>query len=229
VSGTVDAHTPGIISLLETGQGNTETDIGWSQSSLSSASIPPDYTPWLGLSVVLGNVRYDLTSLTLLIKGEANAEVTNPQLATGIYLDYHVSANLLGTSQSATTEIGPCGGEFLTCSGVHQSWDLTLFSLPALPLANFDITLEERAILNTTGTSSPVTVNAQDPFNITAIDLLDANGQILPGVSFTGPGGYVFPTDAPPLPGTDVPEPASFVLLGIGFVGLAGLRRTGRR
>jgi hypothetical protein len=235
VDGAVSANTPGVIRIVENAQGNTETAIGVTQTDTVTARIPSIFELLLGsTSVSYEGINYNLSTLGLAINGKATATVTNGQQATGIYIYDNASASLLGTSESATAQIGPCGGQIVggnltNCPGVNKAWELLLsVDNLSLPIADFSITLSETVILNTVAPDAvTTTVDASDPFEITAIDLLDANGKIIPGVSFSDSSGYVFPTDSGSLSGgAPVPEASTWamILLGFGGLGLAGYR-----
>jgi hypothetical protein len=61
--------------------------------------------------------------------------------------------------------------------------------------------------------------------------LVDANGLVLPGITFTDNSGFVFPSEPSlvTLPGAQVPEPSAWATMLVGFAGLGFMRyRTGR-
>jgi hypothetical protein len=227
----------GSIKITETAQGNSETDIGLTVTDIVHAFIPTGLLFLMGLhgnSVHIGNTTYDLTSVGLFINGDSLVTVTNGEQATGIYVDEKVSGTT-ETSESASTEVGPCGGTMettkteLVCPGINKGWGLTLSVADVeVPVINFSYTMSEIVSLDTVYpfASNPVTVDASDPFEITGMALVDANGQVLPSVTFSDDSGFVYPSLPSPatLPGTDVPEPASTVMLGTAFLGLAALR-----
>jgi hypothetical protein len=238
--------SPDHIGVIMSAQGNATIDVGVTETdTVVRAFIPTSllaliYGPG-ATAVQLGDITYNLSGLGLSINGDSLAVVTNSAQATGVYTDEHASASIIGTSESDATEIGPCGGSTSVCQGINSGWVLTLSVhdlstpgpvvtlIPDGAFISFSITMSERVMLNTIGgvATSPVEVDAFDPFEITGMALVDANGQVLPGITFTDGDGFVFPSEPSlgTLPDTTVPEPASIAIFGAAFIGLFGLRR----
>jgi len=94
-------------------------------------------------------------------------------------------------------------------------------------LSVFDISTQMSADLQlSTGSpnSNTATLDAVDPFNITSMELLDANGVPIPGVTFVADDGTVF-ADAADTTVTPLPATLPLFATGIGGLGLLGWRR----
>jgi len=112
------------------------------------------------------------------------------------------------------------GGGFLcrAVGGFNQGW---LVDLPVNnPLLLFGGTttitpqMTETLLLSSMSpnTNNP-SIDASDPFDITSMELVDANGQVIQGVQFIADDGTIFSSAA-------VPEPSTSAMMLLGFAGV---------
>lgn len=145
-----------------------------------------------------------------------SANVVNPDQALGAAISINfVIGTLFGGANTQLAGVS-CGNGFTVCSGVDTPWLVTKTVVPNFVSSrniridvgmNAEFQLSSGIIL----TNNP-SIDAIDPFDITSMELLDANGVPIPGVQFVADDGTTF-TDAAdtatPIPAALPPFPAA--------------------
>jgi hypothetical protein len=169
--------------------------------------------------IQVGNTFFNITSLGFTIFGKAQANVVNQDQALGAFISLSVPGSQFDLF---------CGSADAVCGGVNENWRFSQFISPSFIGSNragiVTVVMAERLQLTSGGnlTNNP-SIDASDPFDVSSMELLDANGVPIPGVTFVADDGTIFPDAAD----TATPIPATLPLFatGLGALGLLGWRR----
>jgi hypothetical protein len=226
--------------LQNTNAANAE--INGNVTSTVAATLPSNFT----LGKISGT--FDLTSVSLVETDTARVSMTTPNQATLGKAFFGVSNTILdmfatGLFGKATFALAPLGittteqntpGTTFSClsptactSASIAIGDQVKFNGLASALSagaalngiDFTLNVSLDTQLATGGGANSSTIDAKDPVTF---ELLDANGLVIPGVTFVADDGFVFggPEAATPLPAT-----LPLFATGIGALGLLGWRR----
>lgn len=195
---------------------------------------------FFGSSPSIGGVQYNLSTVALDLKGTAKATVNNGNQANGAYIDFVVGDNVKdfvvnnqtqtpSSPQMGSKDIGPCGlPSGSVCPGVNQAFLVaTNLTVPKGASAlDFELDLSGRFALTTGLPGAGASIDASDPFEIDTMALVDANGTVIPGITFTADDGFVFPSELATVPAPDI---GRFLAIGYAGVLAAGWWQHARR
>ena len=171
--------------------------------------------------IQIGNINYVVDSVSLQVFGTAVANVVNQDQALGAFIG-------LGYNGSGFSFF--CGSADSVCGGISQPWEAKTPISPNLLISstiNFSQSMAERLQLTSgINLSDNPSIDAFDPFNITSMELLDANGVVIPGVQFVADDGTIFPET-----GSATPLPAALPMFagGAGLIEFLARRRKQKR
>jgi hypothetical protein len=241
VSGPLGATVNGNINLAEGGHlgtvsgqvttsGNATLNMG-GQINFAVLATPPPFIQGIGSKLIdVSGHTYDVSLLDFQISGLMTTNISGSGML-GAFVQTGLSATpttpdgtVIGGTASASIV---CGNAFTICS-LPQILPFTAHSniTPGV-LQVFDITtrMSENLQLTTIApNSNTATIDASDPFEITSIEVLDANGVPIPGFTFVAEDGTTFPDAADSLV-TPLPATLPLFVTGLGALGLLGWRR----
>jgi hypothetical protein len=214
--------------------GDATLNLGGQSAFSVLVTMPAGFvTGQLGSSLVkIGNITYNVSQVDFTVSGFAIASTSGSGIL-GAFVHFGLSAQPTlsdGTLGDIATFSVNCGNAFTICPAVNSVFTASalmhLTVSQALLLSVFHITTQMSEDLQLTTAfpnSNNATINAVDPFDITSMELLDANGVPIPGVTFVADDGTIFPDAAD----TATPIPATLPLFatGLGAIGLLGWRR----
>jgi hypothetical protein len=219
-STTIDMSDGVVKSLLQVTSSSVDRTAGNVTTNVA-ATLPSSFlglAQWGGTGTV-GGINYNLSSVSLLLSGNATVMVSNPGQALDANVTYDIATNISDVfSQSilgkqtftlkqlgiGTTGSGNPEG-FFGCNTPTQCSNFTTpvgqnITFTNLTTGNningidFSLQLFGSFELSTQTPGDSATLNAKDPFQINSMELLDANGQVIPGVTFIADDGFVFPS-----------------------------------
>ena len=223
----------GTISGKITSSGNTTVNLGGQAAFNVLATLPPAFvTGQLSSSLItIGNTTYNVSQVDFVVSGNAQAFVSGSAL--GAFAQFGLSATptaedgtALGGTATASVQAGSGFSTFPSLLlPLTADAEMTLGG-GALLVSVFDISTHMSADLQlSTGSpnSNTATLDAFDPFSITSMELLDANGVPIPGVTFVADDGTII-ADAADM-ATPIPATLPLFATGLGAMGLFGWRR----
>jgi hypothetical protein len=228
------------VSVTVTGTNNTDSNVSGGINSTNVFATLPGAQVFFGNPTgTINGVEYNLSSVNLLLTDKANLSITGDTSSpTSGSLSLSSSINgfffrpLFG-SQTATTPVSSSGATVdpltgslhINTPGQGQNFGgvIEIHNLPNINTFNgidFNLDVSFTDILNTITGANNATVHIDDPITLA---LEDANGQIIPGVTFVTDDGFVFNSGEQ----TATPIPATLPLFatGLGAMGLLGWRR----
>jgi hypothetical protein len=181
----------------------------------------------------IGNINYNLQQVTLAEKDTATFSASGqPNVMSGS-LSISTTINDFFNAQGKTTALDQSGvtptfvgtaskdcNSVSTCNDslrFGQSATLKNFASPYVGL-DFSITITISGLLATDGQNN-AKLDVTDPLTF---ELLDANGQVIPGVTFIADDGFVF---GAPVTATPIPAALPLFAAGLGALSLLGWRR----
>jgi hypothetical protein len=193
----------------------------------------------VGGTGTVGGINYNLSSTSLLLSGNAKVTVSNPGQANDASVSYDTSTTILdvfsqpafGSKQTFTLAdlgIGTTGSGnpqgFFGCDTPTRCSNFTTpvgqnITFTNLTKGNningidFSLQLFGSFEMDTQTPGDSATLDASDPFQINSMELLDANGQVIPGVTFIADDGFVFPSPPMTAPVPKLPSWAAIVFV----------------
>ena len=180
-------------------------------------------------TIQIGATTYNVSQVDFTISGHETGFVSGSGIV-GAFVHFGLSATPTDFEGTAIGDTGTvddnCGSAFTICAGLHQSFKATGTINPSAISSVIHISTQMSGDFQLTTivpNSNNGDISAINSFDITSMELLDANGVPIPGVQFVAKDGTIFPDAAD----TATPIPATLPLFatGIGGLGLLGWRR----
>lgn len=249
VSGSLNLADGTISGQLQT-KGDATASVGGSIIFGTTVGLPTNNSLFPGSGgppgpfLRIGNITYDVSRVDFTVSGTEKVTVNNSGQALGAFvgLNYTIGAGqgLIGTAGAVSlgavalsTNAVVCGSGFTICNSFNKPWSVTSqFSLSPfvtqptnLSSVDFTMTMSEALQLSSDmPLSNNPSIDAADPFTITSMELLDANGVPIPGLTFTADDGTIF-ADAADMAAAPIPATLPLFVSGIGGLGLFGWRK----
>jgi hypothetical protein len=183
-----------------------------------------------GSSIIqIGVTKYNVSQLDFTVSGHEIGSITGDGIL-GAFVHFGLSAtptDFEGTAIGNTATVNDnCGSAFTICRSISQSFEATGTINGGALTSVIHISTQMSGDFQLTTiapNSNNATIFSEDSFDITAMELLDANGAPIPGVRFVAEDGTIFP-DAANI-ATPIPAALPLFATGLGALGALGWRR----